>query len=327
MPAVTYVSGRPAREAHASLIDSLKALDHARHCAVLWFAEIQKRRLFRELGYGSMRQYALEGLGFSSSRCGDFMRLAAKLETLPAVRESLEKGELGYTKAAEVIKVATPKTEARWIETAKTSSRRLLATQVKAARRKTDPNQGSLLDEQPRARVEAPMRVTIELTPEQYARYEQLMQRGVDRAEALLAGMDSSCPQPVARRRAMIHIHECPSCGNASVSTSRGEREISAAALEQAKCDAVYSVPGRRNKATVPPKVKEAVLRRARHRCQTPGCGNARYLEIHHIRPRAAGGSNNMENLEVLCGACHRRRHLMAPASPARRRSTPNCPM
>jgi 5-methylcytosine-specific restriction endonuclease McrA len=48
------------------------------------------------------------------------------------------------------------------------------------------------------------------------------------------------------------------------------------------------------------------VLARDRHRCQGPGCGRTRFLEIHHKRPRAEGGTNDAANLVTLCAACHR---------------------
>ena len=35
-------------------------------------------------------------------------------------------------------------------------------------------------------------------------------------------------------------------------------------------------------------------------------CGSTRRLECDHIRPRRCGGSDDVENLQVLCHACHR---------------------
>ena len=43
MPAVSYVPGQPVAKVHASLCNSLKALENAQQCAVLWFAEVMKR--------------------------------------------------------------------------------------------------------------------------------------------------------------------------------------------------------------------------------------------------------------------------------------------
>jgi 5-methylcytosine-specific restriction endonuclease McrA len=51
--------------------------------------------------------------------------------------------------------------------------------------------------------------------------------------------------------------------------------------------------------------VRREVLVRDAHRCRMPGCGRSRFLEVHHVRPRAAGGSNRAENLVTLCSGCH----------------------
>jgi hypothetical protein len=43
-----------------------------------------------------------------------------------------------------------------------------------------------------------------------------------------------------------------------------------------------------------------------------PGCQNAAYLDLHHLRPRAEGGPNTAANLIPLCGAHHRGVHTGA---------------
>jgi len=50
-----------------------------------------------------------------------------------------------------------------------------------------------------------------------------------------------------------------------------------------------------------------AILKRDRFRCQVPGCNCRRNLHIHHIIPRSHGGSDDPENLIVLCEKCHLR--------------------
>ena len=64
--------GRSAHQANKALKQSVEIMDRAQNCAVLWFAEIYKRRLFRKLGYSSMNQYAAEELRFSVTKAGDF---------------------------------------------------------------------------------------------------------------------------------------------------------------------------------------------------------------------------------------------------------------
>ena len=47
MPAIAYAPNQSADRAHAALRQSLAAMDEARQCAVLWFADIMRRGLYR----------------------------------------------------------------------------------------------------------------------------------------------------------------------------------------------------------------------------------------------------------------------------------------
>lgn len=78
--------------------------------------------------------------------------------------------------------------------------------------------------------------------------------------------------------------------------------------------------PARRSAETTTyvrdPYVKAWVLENARGLCE--GCGQPApftnefgepYLEVHHMRPLAAGGSDTIQNAVALCPNCHRRCH------------------
>jgi hypothetical protein len=117
---------------HLALQSTLDLWQRAERCAVLWFAEVHRRALFRELGYSSIQEYAAVALGFSASRTKQFLRLAEALEVLPQLRRSLAEGRIGWTKARVVARVATPATEARWLDVASKRSRDALEAKAVA---------------------------------------------------------------------------------------------------------------------------------------------------------------------------------------------------
>ena len=129
-----FAAGRPAAQVDAALRQALHACDRARECAVLWFAEVQRRALHRQLGHASLQLYATQALGFSDNRYWQFKRLADDLDRLPALKEAVATGEVGWTKAQQVARVATPATQAAWVERAKTTGRRELEREVRTAR-------------------------------------------------------------------------------------------------------------------------------------------------------------------------------------------------
>jgi DNA mismatch repair protein MutS len=55
----------------------------------------------------------------------------------------------------------------------------------------------------------------------------------------------------------------------------------------------------------------------SRRRCELCGCETVKDLEVHHVKPRAEGGSNDAHNLMVLCEGCHDRHHSQPEISPA----------
>ncbi len=197
-----FQAGLPAREVHAGLLQSLDSLRRAEKNAVLYFREVHRRKLYRELGYSSIHLYASEELHFSKPKTSQFIRLAESLEELPALRQSLAAGEIPWTKARVVAKAATRETEGRWLAEAKRGSRRELERKVELcraetrSRQKADPAQASLLTlpgngsgagggaspkavKQALASVddELPMPLTLRFRPDQRARFEALMEK------------------------------------------------------------------------------------------------------------------------------------------------------
>ena len=71
---VAFSPGLSAGEVHARLRAALEELQAAQRNAVLWFAEVLGRGLYRELGYSSIHAYAAEALGFSRARTFYFLQ-------------------------------------------------------------------------------------------------------------------------------------------------------------------------------------------------------------------------------------------------------------
>jgi ribosomal protein L44E len=374
----------PASEVHASLLESLAELHRAEQCAVLWFSEVQRRKLYRDLGFGSLQHYAREALGFSDAKVYQFLRLTDALEKLPNLREAMASGEIGWTKARTVASIATPRTEARWVQEAKRSSRRQLEQAVRQIKRraaglaqgKGDPiiavkaggpdSAGNLFDKsgaggdtdsagETALAVEAdlvadadlaadvPVSLSMRLTALQRARCEALFEKArkqrrdladCSRAELLLAALEELVAGPVVDPAVaatdssefdgadhpectrvhsttpyQVIIYKCDECGKVTVPTAGGERRLSRTEAEAVECDARVLEPGKRNRSTIPPAVRRAVLARDGHLCLVPGCRHVLFLEVNHIVPRAAGGSNRPENLKTTCSSCHKLLH------------------
>jgi len=63
-------------------------------------------------------------------------------------------------------------------------------------------------------------------------------------------------------------------------------------------------------------EIRRAILERDKFLCQFCGRGGRAsdiILEIDHITPRSAGGSDDFDNLRTLCQNCHFLRHNKVP--------------
>ncbi len=358
-----FIPGQSAISANNSIKNALNTMDQAKQCAVLWFEEILNRKLYLDLGYSSINQYAMSELGFSKSRVGDFMNLCQTFKRLPKLRTKVETGDLKYTTARVLAGVMNESNQDEWLRVSRNKSRREVEQAVKRARKAASekaagmvnllplsnrtsspkyntngPSPTTTATTQPLPEAVVPVRINLEMTPTQFARYEKLWELlrkrkdiSTDKVEALLEIMDSfvcgddnqirTGRQGAAKKSTrvdlqspslppvQIHVHQCPDCARSTVQTGKGELALSRPEMEKALCDCQISSPGIRNKSSIAPSVRRKVLAAARHKCQRPGCQHNRFLEIHHIVPRSLGGSNQPENLVVLCGTCHRLIH------------------
>ena len=92
---------REARRAEAELAEGL--------------LEVQRRRLFRKLGYARIGDYAEAELDLTRAKTKDLLEIAARAPRLPAIGRAFREGELCWTKARQLVRIATPETEEAWI--------------------------------------------------------------------------------------------------------------------------------------------------------------------------------------------------------------------
>lgn len=372
-----FRKGCSAQEAHRALMCALGAMRQAERCSVLWFDEISRRRLYRELGHATIHQYAASALGFSPARTSQYLRLAAALARLPRLRHAVATGGLSWTKARELVKVATPATQQRWLRAAQNTSRAELERQIAAIRGPARRRSGRLTRAAELAAPQLPLPasdaamaappagetvcgVHLQFSPLQRARYEALVEQvrrarlvppGHGREELILAALEAlSAAAPPrdsradddddgvlgggerraggdddtgrARRHAgrapyQIVVQRCDRCGGSAVATTLGPRALAGATAAAVECDAVRENRAGQRRQVIPPAVRRRVLARDGYRCRAPGCAHTRFLEVHHLRPRALGGGNDLDNLITLCSSCHRFRHENEHAWPA----------
>jgi len=281
------------------LARSARAADAALASGLL---EMKRLGHFRVLGYSRLQDYAEAELDLTRSKAKALVEIATRLESLPRVRAEFEAGELPWTKARQVGRVATPESEERWLARAHCLSNRGLEEEVA------------------REKGEAPrVRIVLELSASDAADLDDAIRAlREERSEALDLGaaVVELCRRamgpPADRPGHQIVIHECQTCAKASRDAFDGPIEVAPADVAAAKVDAEIldlrpsapeSVPrqGRGRRLTIKPAERRAIRARDRDRCVL--CGSRAWLHIHHVERRAGDPAV----LSLLCSACHKR--------------------
>ena len=286
-------------------------------------AEMQTSGEFRRYA-SSMQGYMRDWLNFESAeKPRKLLKIGLALPTLPVLAAAMEEQFLGWTKAFEVARIATPDTEESWVAKAKEWPVPTLRAEVAAASVGDDaPDE----PEQPDTVV-----VRFELTVAQQQRLSKAValarslapKEGPDLTDADVLELLAECfttqvakqERDISPSRFKTVTRQCVSCCASELAGLPDDHHVVVDEVEQAmaRCDGQFIdlSPGQEGHAynTVTDTLRRQLYERADYRCQTPGCNHWLFLDIHHVRPREDGGPHSFVNCVVLCGACHRRAH------------------
>jgi hypothetical protein len=288
--------------------------------------EARRAEVHKQLGYGSFDEYIERALGYAPHTGRERMRVAEEIETLPAIAEAWERGDLSYSVVREMTRKATPENELVMLEWVNGLTVREVEQGLRGHKKGDDPNGPPDPDVEPRV-------VRMELPPAVYAAFLDA-RRHVERATgssmtdaefmavACRAVLGGVAADPSNDEKAdnlpphQIAIVVCDQCNRGWQDTPGRSVELPQAQIQRMRCDAVELGPVdgdakslKRARRPIPPRTRKAVLARDHHRCSVPGCTMSRYVDVHHIVPPRAGGSNDPRNLITLCERHHSQHH------------------
>jgi 5-methylcytosine-specific restriction endonuclease McrA len=283
-----------------------------------WIREAERVQIWRPLGMVSMVDYLERALGYAPRTARQRLQVARALAALPVMTDALANGELPFSAVRELVRVATPETEAAWVG----HVGQMTLRQIEEAVSGHAP--GDLPDD-PADPDLAMHEITLRVTGATYALWRQhALALDVEHAhhlddDELVAAL---CTPPRAaddgevngRAKYQVALTVCQRCDRAWQDGAGVQVAVDAATLERARCDAQHigSLDGaapERAHQDIPPATVRFIWRRDHGRCRVPGCRSARALEIHHIVRRADGGSHDPSNLCLLCSSCHAAHH------------------
>ena len=123
--------GLPPSEVDRRLVAAARVHRRVESVLCFYLQEVESRRLYLKYGFASTVDYARERLGFLERKTRSLVNMAERFEELPRLKKAFCRGDIPWTKAREVVKVATPQTEAQWLARCQTMSNRQLEQEVK----------------------------------------------------------------------------------------------------------------------------------------------------------------------------------------------------
>ena len=299
------------KRAHSELVriaGERAALDHDEG---RWLLVARSARVHERFGFATFTEYVERVLGYGPRVTEEKLRVAEALQRLPVLTAALAAGDLSWSAVRELTRVAVGETERDWLTAARSRTVREVERLVSGRRPGDTPGDPA----RPEARRHT---LRFDVAAETLAIFREAMAKlrrdsagplDDDAALLLMARAVPGGPTDAGRANYQIAMTVCERCG-AGTQQGKGEAiAVEAGIVEMAECDAQHLHEGERATQTIPPATRRAVMRRDGGRCQVPGCCNAVFVDIHHVRPRAAGGDHDPELLLVLCGAHHRALH------------------
>ena len=220
-----------ALELDKRILETHALLSRAERDLAWLLAELADTKHFLDLGYANVGQYAQAKLQLEPRKTRGLVRIGRALPELPVLDRAFASGALCWTKARELLAVATPEVEAEWVALACQSTSRELERVVAAHRPGEPPSRDEVKES-------GPVRLSFSMEPEEAEQVRLLIAAfraaaGVSPEEvgdgALLAQVATrmldelhSNDAPTGERFRMV-IEHCPSCGR----TTAPESEVS----------------------------------------------------------------------------------------------------
>jgi 5-methylcytosine-specific restriction endonuclease McrA len=132
-----------------------------------WLRRAEEQDSWRALGYVHALEYLEEVFGYAPRTAQEKLRVARELGSLPAMEAELESGNLPYSIVRELTRVATPQTEAAWLEKARGRNYRQVEQMLaghKKGNEPTDAPDPTLIEHDVRWRLDAPTRALLRET-------------------------------------------------------------------------------------------------------------------------------------------------------------------
>ena len=273
--------------------------------------EIERRRLFCDLGFSSLHAYAVKHLKYSDDQAARRINAMRLIKDLPDVAEKVQSGKLSLSNASSAQTFSkrtamSPEKKRDLVKKLENKStreaeREMAAINPQAVRR---DSVRSVSEETIEIRFAAPRGLEAKLNHLKGIlahKHPQLtLAELVDKlADLGLSEWNPAKPvKPIKTRASLSHSAEGASTQKAAEGAST--QKAAEGASTQKAAEGALTQAG-----AVSACARREIWRRDAGACVN--CGSRHALEIDHSLPKSQGGSGSLANLRLLCRKCNQR--------------------
>jgi ribosome biogenesis protein Nip4 len=239
--------------------------------------ELERRKVYADLGYSSLFLYLTKGLHYSESDAWRKIQAAKLLADFPEIEVKIEEGSLNLS---SLTTAAQHFHQHKQIFKTREDKEEMLTQLEHLSKREVErvfvQKTGELSPAKETPKLVSPAQVQITLT------IDEKLERDINQLKAM------------KNRKRHLSTAELLKM----LVTEELARE------EKKKTTAHRTFPGARSAGVV---LTRALLKESGHQCSVAGCGERSKLEIDHIKPWILGGETSNDNLRVLCRGHHQR--------------------
>lgn len=267
--------------------------------------EIERRRLFSDLGYKSLFDYAVKRLGYSDDQAARRISAMRLLKELPELESKIASGALTLTnigmaqtlfRQEQKVKSFTREQKIELLEKIQNKSKREAEKIIVA--KASEPLQ---------MRPEQIRSVTESVSEVRFMANLELLEK-LEKVKGLLAHKNTDLNlASTIEALCDLAIEKLDPAEKAKMKAV-GNTAKSAKADGGRSKPACAPAPALKRRISISQRCE--VWRKAESRCQI--CGSEHALQVDHIKPVALGGSDEFENLRLLCRSCNQRSAIAA---------------
>lgn len=259
--------------------------------------EVDRRKLFLRMAYASLFDYLTDEVGYSASAAQRRIDAARLAERVPEVLEQIKEGTLNLTQVSKVQHACRQIKKASGESVPLSLQREVLKKLENQGALQTDlivsQHFGLAIRTQEKLRIQTDESVRVELT---FTKEEMIL---IERARALLSNKTGGVLKDTILELARKAVE--PKNNHVERRTKAERDFLTTAAVVKSEIRARPSTL-----KSITPKLRREILKRdgcCQFRELKSGkvCGSKFFLEVDHVKPKFAGGGNEIQNLRALC--------------------------